>query len=132
MAIRKSIQYRKELDRNKADKIKDCFYFEKIGRLCCWSCIRCYYNYIFEQFNSIINKVITGKQIHFSLKQTYNTRIQAAIITYYIIQNKWKFFKRISLKCYGKKSQVKKQKCVNNIIIYDYILFVTTVYEYSL
>jgi hypothetical protein len=83
MAIRKSIQYRKELDRNKAGKIKDCFYFVKSGRLCCWSCIRRYYNNVFEQFNSIINKGITGKRIHFSLKQSYNTRIQAAIITYY-------------------------------------------------
>lgn len=35
-----------------------------------------------EQFNSVINKYISGKRINFSLKQSYNTRVQAAIISY--------------------------------------------------
>ncbi|XP_022182694.1 uncharacterized protein LOC111042410 [Myzus persicae] len=39
-------------------------------------------NNLCEQFNSIINKFIAGKRINFSLKQSYNTRIQAAIISY--------------------------------------------------
>lgn len=39
-------------------------------------------NNICEQFNSIINKYIAGKRINFSLKQSYNTRVEAAIISF--------------------------------------------------
>lgn len=35
-----------------------------------------------EQFNSVINKYIAGKRINFSLKQSYSTRVQAAIISF--------------------------------------------------
>lgn len=35
-----------------------------------------------EQFNSVINKYISGKRINYSLKQSYSTRVQAAIISY--------------------------------------------------
>lgn len=36
-----------------------------------------------EQFNSIINKYIAGKRINFSQKQSYNTRIQAAVVSFH-------------------------------------------------
>ncbi|XP_060853836.1 uncharacterized protein LOC132931819 [Rhopalosiphum padi] len=35
-----------------------------------------------EQFNSIINKYIAGKRLNFSQKQSYNTRVQAAIVSF--------------------------------------------------
>lgn len=35
-----------------------------------------------EQFNSIINKYIGGKRINFSQKQSYNIRVQAAIVAF--------------------------------------------------
>lgn len=39
-------------------------------------------NNICEQFNSVINKFISGKRINFSQKNGYNTRIKAAIISF--------------------------------------------------
>jgi hypothetical protein len=35
-----------------------------------------------EQFNSIINKYIACKRLNFSQKQPYNTRVQAAIVSF--------------------------------------------------
>jgi len=35
-----------------------------------------------EQFNSVINKYIAGKQINFTQKQSYNTRVHAAIVSF--------------------------------------------------
>lgn len=35
-----------------------------------------------EQFNSIINKHIAGKRINFSQKQSYNTRVEAAVVSF--------------------------------------------------
>lgn len=35
-----------------------------------------------EQFNSIINKHIAGKRINFSQKNSYNTRVQAAVVSF--------------------------------------------------
>lgn len=35
-----------------------------------------------EQFNSIINKHIGGKRINFSQRQSYNIRIQAAVVSF--------------------------------------------------
>jgi hypothetical protein len=39
-------------------------------------------NNICEQFNSIINKHIGGKQINFSSRGNYNTRIKAAVVVF--------------------------------------------------
>lgn len=39
-------------------------------------------NNVCEQFNSVVNKYIGGKRINFSLKQSYSTRIRAAIISF--------------------------------------------------
>lgn len=39
-------------------------------------------NNVCEQFNSVVNKYIGGKRINFSLKQSYNTRIRAPIISF--------------------------------------------------
>lgn len=35
-----------------------------------------------EQFNSIINKYIAGKRINFNQKQSYNIRVQAAVVSF--------------------------------------------------
>lgn len=35
-----------------------------------------------EQFNSIINKHIAGKRINFTQRQSYNIRVQAAIVSF--------------------------------------------------
>jgi len=39
-------------------------------------------NNICEQFNSIINKHIAGKRIHFALKNAYNARVEAAVVSF--------------------------------------------------
>jgi len=65
-----------------------------------------------EQFNSIINKFIAGKRINCSLKQSYNTRIQAAIISYNTNGN----FLNVLHKNVMEKSTGKKLK-FDNIII---------------
>lgn len=39
-------------------------------------------NNICEQFNSIINKHIAGKRINFSGRRNYNTRVEAAVISF--------------------------------------------------
>jgi hypothetical protein len=35
-----------------------------------------------EQFNSIINKHIAEKRIHFSQRNSYNVRVEAALVSY--------------------------------------------------
>lgn len=39
-------------------------------------------NNICEQFNSVINKFIAGKRINFSQRNSYNTRVKAAIVSF--------------------------------------------------
>lgn len=39
-------------------------------------------NNICEQFNSIINKHIAGKRINFALKNSYNARVEAAVVSF--------------------------------------------------
>lgn len=39
-------------------------------------------NNVCEQFNSLINKYIGGKRINFNQRNTYTTRIEAAIISF--------------------------------------------------
>lgn len=39
-------------------------------------------NNICEQFNSLINKHIAGKRINFSQKQSYTTRVYAAVVAF--------------------------------------------------
>ncbi|KAL4136163.1 hypothetical protein QTP88_007727 [Uroleucon formosanum] len=39
-------------------------------------------NNVCEQFNSIINKHLSGKRINFSQRQSYNTRVEAAVVSY--------------------------------------------------
>lgn len=39
-------------------------------------------NNICEQFNSLINKHIAGKRINFSQKQSYTTRVYAAVVSF--------------------------------------------------
>lgn len=39
-------------------------------------------NNICEQFNSLINKYIGGKRINLSQRNTYNTRIEAAVVAF--------------------------------------------------
>jgi len=58
-----------------------------------------------EQFNSVINKYISGKRINFSLKQSYNTRVQAAIISYYTSGN---FLREIHKKLMHKSPSIKQ------------------------
>lgn len=57
-------------------------------------------NNICEQFNSVVNKYIGGKRINFSLKQSYNTRVRAAIISF----NSAGYFLRTIHKSIMKKS----------------------------
>lgn len=39
-------------------------------------------NNIYEQFNSVINKYIGGKRINLSQRNAYNTRVEAAVISF--------------------------------------------------
>jgi len=39
-------------------------------------------NNICEQFNSVINKFIAGKRINFSQRNSYNTRVKTAIVSF--------------------------------------------------
>lgn len=39
-------------------------------------------NNICEQFNSVVNKFIAGKRINFSQRNSYNTRVKAAVISF--------------------------------------------------
>lgn len=39
-------------------------------------------NNVCEQFNSVINKYLCGKRINFSLRKSYNTRIESAVVSY--------------------------------------------------
>jgi len=39
-------------------------------------------NNICEQFNSIINKYIGGKRINLSQRNSYNTRVEAAVVSF--------------------------------------------------
>jgi len=39
-------------------------------------------NNICEQFNSLINKHIAGKRINFSQKQSYTSRVYAAVVSF--------------------------------------------------
>lgn len=39
-------------------------------------------NNVCEQFNSIINKHICGKRINFSQRQSYNVRVEAAVLAH--------------------------------------------------
>jgi len=39
-------------------------------------------NNVCEQFNSIINKHLAGKRINFSQRHSYNTRVEAAVISH--------------------------------------------------
>lgn len=61
-----------------------------------------------EQFNSVINKYISGKRINFSLKQSYSTRVQAAIISYNTSGNFLRaVHKKVMHKSPGKKIKLK-------------------------
>jgi len=39
-------------------------------------------NNICEQFNSVINKHLAGKRINFSQKNSYNNRVEAAVVSF--------------------------------------------------
>jgi len=39
-------------------------------------------NNICEQFNAIINKHVAGKRLNFSSRRSYNTRVEAAVISF--------------------------------------------------
>jgi len=79
-------------------------------------------NNVCEQFNSIINKFIAGKRINFSLKQSYNTRVQAAIISYNTNGNFLNaLHKNIMEKSPGKR--------MNICQYYYYLLVVTKAYN---
>lgn len=39
-------------------------------------------NNICEKFNSVINKHLSGKQINFSQRQSYNIRVEVAVLSY--------------------------------------------------
>lgn len=69
-------------------------------------------NNVCEQFNSVVNKYIGGKRINFSLKQSYNTRIIAAIISF----NSGGYFLRAIHKNIMKKSPGNELKlfCIFN------------------
>jgi len=51
-------------------------------------------NHVCEQFNSLINKFISGKRINFSQRNTYTTRIEAAIVSF----NSKEYLRRIHKK----------------------------------
>lgn len=51
-------------------------------------------NNVCEQFNSLINKFIGGKRINFTQKNTYTTRIEAAIVSF----NSKEYLRRIHKK----------------------------------
>jgi len=39
-------------------------------------------NNVCEQFNSVINKYLAGKRINYSQRNSYNFRVEAAVISY--------------------------------------------------
>lgn len=39
-------------------------------------------NNVCEQFNSLINKYLAGKRINYSQRNAYNSRVEAAVISY--------------------------------------------------
>lgn len=39
-------------------------------------------NNLCEQFNAIINKHVAGKRLNFSGRRSYNTRVEAAVISF--------------------------------------------------
>jgi len=39
-------------------------------------------NHLCEQFNTIINKHVAGKRLNFSGRRSYNTRVEAAVISF--------------------------------------------------
>lgn len=51
-------------------------------------------NNICEQFNSVINKHVGGKRIHFSSRGNYNTRVEAAVVPF----NSKQFLRKIHKK----------------------------------
>jgi len=79
-----------------------------------------------EQFNSVINKYISGKRINFSSKQSYNTRVQAAIISYNTSGN---FLRAVHKKVMHKSPGIKKSykfihySCTIIITITRYVFF---------
>lgn len=64
-------------------------------------------NNICEQFNSIINKYIGGKRVNFSQRNSYNTRVEAAVVAF----NSKQYLRAIN-KNVIKKSPGIYQKCV--------------------
>ncbi|XP_060855780.1 uncharacterized protein LOC132950906 [Metopolophium dirhodum] len=53
-------------------------------------------NNMCEQFNSLINKHIAGKRLNFSSKRSYNTRVEAAVVSFNSKQYLRKIHKKIS------------------------------------
>lgn len=51
-------------------------------------------NNICEQFNSLINKYLGGKRINFTQRNTYTTRVEAAIVSF----NSKEYLRRIHKK----------------------------------
>lgn len=51
-------------------------------------------NNVCEQFNAIINKHIAGKRLNFSGRRSYNTRIEAAVVSF----NSTQFLRQIHKK----------------------------------
>lgn len=54
-----------------------------------------------EQFNSLINKFISGKRINFTQRNTYTTRIEAAIVSFNFKEYLRRIHKKMDFKSPG-------------------------------
>lgn len=53
-------------------------------------------NNICEQFNALINKFVGGERLNFSGKRSYNTRVEAAVVSFNSKQYLKQIHKKIS------------------------------------
>ncbi|CAH2083550.1 unnamed protein product [Euphydryas editha] len=59
------------------------------------SLLHCYTNNRAEQFNSIVAKMVGGKRVNFSLKNSYTTRCYAAVVSFNTGKPQYTFYKSI-------------------------------------
>lgn len=74
-------------------------------------------NNICEQFNSIINKHLSGKRINFSQRHNYSVRVEAALLSH---NTSGKYIRTIHKALVQDKSPGKK---INNIDYMYYVYF---------
>lgn len=70
------------------------------------SLLHCYTNNRAEQFNSIVAKMVGGKRVNFSLKDSYTTRCYAAVVSFNTGKPQYTFYKSICHASPGKSLKV--------------------------